>query len=135
MTRGPRLRPLRREVLYFDLSEEADALRREHGWRDSGHSAKTLVKHHDQRIVLVVMKEGTRMMEHRAAGAVSIQVLSGALQLRVGKETIEVAGGGLLALDRGLPHDVEAKAESSFVLSVCSSKPRNRSVSGVARSK
>jgi len=121
--------------LYFDLSEEADALRREHGWRDSGHSAKTLVKHHDQRIVLVVMNEGTRMMEHRAAGAVSIQVLSGALQLRVGKETIEVAGGGLLALDRGLPHDVEAKAESSFVLSVCSSKPRNRSVSGVARSK
>ena len=133
-TRGPDVRPLRRQVLRFDLNEETAALRREHGWRDSGHSAKTLVKHHDQRIVLIAMKPGARMMKHQTAGAVSIQVLSGRLQVIVGKATVEVSSGGLLALDRALPHAVEALDASSVVLTV-SSKPRSRRAAGDARSK
>ena len=133
-TRGPDARPLRRQVLRFDLDEETAALRREHGWRDSGHSAKTLVKHHEQRIVLIAMKRGARMMKHQAAGAVSIHVLTGRVQVTVGKSTIEVATGDLLALDRALPHAVESLDASSFVLTLCS-KPRGRGVAGGARSK
>lgn len=114
--------------------EETEALRREHGWRDNGHSAKTLVKHHDQRIVLIAMKRGARMMQHRTAGAVSIHVLSGLLRVTVREKVIEVAGGGLLALDRSVPHDVEAIEDSGLVLSVCSTR-RKRSVNGAARSK
>jgi quercetin dioxygenase-like cupin family protein len=125
---------LRRQVLRFDLDEETAALRREHGWRDSGHSAKTLVKHHEQRIVLIAMKRGVRMKKHQAAGAVSIQVLAGHLQVTVGKSTIEVSSGDLLALDRALPHAVEALDASSFVLTLCS-KPARRGVAGGARSK
>jgi quercetin dioxygenase-like cupin family protein len=109
-------------------------LRREHGWRDSGHSAKTLVKHHEQRIVLIAMKRGARMMKHQAAGAVSIHVLSGRLRVTVGKASVEVASGELLALDRALPHAVESLDASSFVLTLCS-KPRGRGVAGGARSK
>jgi quercetin dioxygenase-like cupin family protein len=121
--RGPHLRPLRRKVLAFDLGDEAAALRREHGWRDNGHSAKTLVKQHEQRIVLIAMKAGTRMAKHRAAGAVSIQVLSGRLQVHMGGTMIEVPAGGLLALDRALSHDVEAMEDTNFVLTVCSNRP------------
>jgi hypothetical protein len=93
-----------RQVLKFDLDDETQALRGEHGWRENGHSAKTLVKHHDQRIVLIAMKQG------------------------------RIAAGQLLALDRGLPHDVEATQDSSLVLSMCC-KARKRSVAGVTRSK
>lgn len=120
-------------MLRFDLDEETEALRREHGWRDSGHSAKTLVKHHDQRIVLIAMKRGAHMMKHQTAGAVSIQVLSGRLSVTVGKTTVEVSSGDLLAIDRALPHAVEATEASSILLTL--SKLRTRRVAGGARSK
>lgn len=117
-TRGPRLRPLTRPVLKFDLAEEADALRIEEGWRKTGHSAKSLAKHRDMRIVLIAMKRDTRMKEHQTDGAVSIHVLAGRIAVHVGAKTVDVPMGSLLALDRGLPHDVVALDDSTFVLSV-----------------
>jgi hypothetical protein len=39
--------------LKFDLTEEADALRLEDGWRNHGHSAKSLAKRRDMTIVLI----------------------------------------------------------------------------------
>lgn len=116
--RGPKQRPLTRPILKFDLSDESDALQHEDGWRNTGHSAKTLVKHHDFRIVLIAMKKGARLEEHQTAGAISIQPIQGQLRLRVGAQTIELPVGALLALDRGLSHDVEALVDSVFVLSV-----------------
>jgi quercetin dioxygenase-like cupin family protein len=121
-------------VLRFDLEDETRALRREHGWRDNGHSAKTLVKHHDQRIVLITMKRGARMTKHQASGAVSIHVLSGRVQIEVGETIVEVPAGQLLALDRGLPHDVEATEDSSVLLSLSVNK-RPRLATRGARSK
>lgn len=120
--RGPRLRPLTRPVLKFDLVEETDALRHEDGWRKTGHSAKTLAKHHDLRIVLIAMKKGTRLDEHRTGGAVSIQAIEGRVQLHVARKTIELPAGSLLALDRALSHDVEALEDSALVLSVCTAR-------------
>ena len=115
--RGPRLRPLARPVLKFDLAEEIDALHGEEGWRTTGHSAKTLAKHRDMRIVLIAMKRGTRMKEHRTDGAVSIHVLAGHLRVHVGAKTIDIGSGDLLAIDRA-SHDVEALDDSGFMLSV-----------------
>jgi quercetin dioxygenase-like cupin family protein len=114
-------RALARPVLQFDLRRETDVLRQEQGWSKTGHSAKTLVKHHDLRTVLIAMKKGTRMAEHKAAGATSIQLLDGRLQLRIGTETLDVSAGSLIALDRELSHDVEALEDSAFVLSVVQS--------------
>lgn len=64
------------------------------------------------------MKAGTRMTEHFAPGAVSIQVLSGRVSIRVATKAIDVAGGQLVALDRALAHDVEAREDSVVLLSV-----------------
>ena len=113
-----------RPVLKFDLAEEAEALRLEQGWRTSGHSAKSLAKHQDMTIVLIAMKRDTRIKEHLTEGAVSIQVLAGRIAVHVGTKTIDAPAGSLLALDRGLPHDVQALDDSSFVLSVCGRKKR-----------
>jgi quercetin dioxygenase-like cupin family protein len=126
-TRGPGLRTLTRPVLKFDLAEEAEALRSEAGWRHTGHSAKTLAKHRDVTIVLIAMKRDTRMKEHRADGAVSIQVLTGQLRFHIGTRSIDTSMGDLLVLDRAVSHDVEALDDSAFVLSVCASRSRGRS--------
>jgi quercetin dioxygenase-like cupin family protein len=121
-------------VLEFDLDDEAEALRHEHGWRDNGHSAKTLVKHQDQRTVLIAMKRGTSIPRHRASGAVSILVLSGCLRVQAGRARFELPSGSLLALDRGLPHDVEATKDSSLVLTV-SARARKQTAPPAASSK
>jgi quercetin dioxygenase-like cupin family protein len=76
------------------------------------------VKHHDHRIVLIAMRAGIHMMEHRAAGAISIHVLSGRVRVHVATRTIDIAGGQLAALDRSLSHDVEACDDSTVLLSV-----------------
>ena len=106
--------------------DEADALCREQGWQKSGHSAKTLVKHQDLRIVLIAMKRETLMPEHQTDGSISIHVLSGNLRIRVRRRTFDVPAGYILALDRSLPHDVEALEDSTFVLSVCASAAKRR---------
>jgi quercetin dioxygenase-like cupin family protein len=117
------MRPLTRPVLTFDLAREAETLRLEEGWQMHGHSAKSLVKHRDMRIVLITMKRGTRIDEHQTDGAVSIHVVAGRLAVHAGAKILDAPSGTLLALDRGLPHDLEALEDSTFVLSVCT-RPR-----------
>ena len=59
------------------------------------------------------MKAGTRMTEHLAPGAVSIQVLSGRVSIRVATKTIDVAGGlgGLMVDLRDVPLRLPDRAD------------------------
>src|SRR6185437_10227462 len=63
-------------LLNFDLNREIQQLRSEGRWQ-SGHTAKTLVKYSDFRMVLVAIKAGGRMMQHRTEGRISIHNLTG----------------------------------------------------------
>ena len=116
--RGAEARALARPIQHLALADEIEVLRQEEGWRKAGHSAKTLVKHAGLRIVLIALKQGTRMKEHQTSGTVSIHAISGRLQLHVDGQPLELSGGNLLVLERGLAHDVEALEDSAFVLSV-----------------
>jgi quercetin dioxygenase-like cupin family protein len=116
-----RLPYLAEPLLRFDLRQEIQELRREDSWgRETGRSSKTLAKYPDFRIVLVLMKAATHMDEHRAEARISIQALVGKIRLHLPKqEPLELSAGQLLALDCGVPHDVEALEESAFLLTVC----------------
>ena len=115
-----RLPYLAEPLLRFDLQQELQELRREDSWdRETGRSSKTLAKYPDFRIVLVLMKAATHMDEHRAAARISIQALVGRIRLHLPEqEPLELSAGQLLALDCGMPHDVEALEESAFLLTV-----------------
>ena len=105
--------------LQFDISHEITQLRMEDSWqRGTGRSSKTLVKHPDFRIVLTLMKPGSRMHEHRTDARISIQAVMGRIKLHLPQRTIELSAGQLLALDSEVPHDVEAEEESAFLLTV-----------------
>jgi quercetin dioxygenase-like cupin family protein len=116
-----RLPYLAEPLLRFDLQQELQELRREDSWdRETGRSSKTLAKYPDFRIVLVLMKADTHMKEHRAEARISIQALMGKIRLHLPeRKPLELSAGQLLALDRGVPHDVEALEESAFLLTVC----------------
>jgi quercetin dioxygenase-like cupin family protein len=105
-------------ALSFDLAAEAEKLRSEPTWQAHGHNAKTLVKHPDFRVVLIALRAGARMSEHKTDHCVTIHALEGTLRLRLRGETLELAGGSLLALEQTVLHDIEAVSDSLFVLSL-----------------
>lgn len=102
----------------FDLAAVEHEMRREDAYLREGHTARTLVREPDLRIVLVVMKAGARMAEHRAGETVSVHALSGHVRLRLPDKTVELPFGRLLVLEKGLRHDVEAIEESAFLLTL-----------------
>ncbi len=86
--------------------------------RGARRSATTLAKYPDLRIVLVSMKTKTKRHEHKAAGCVSIMTLTGCVRLHLLEHTVDVPAGHLLTLDCCVPHDVEALAQSTFLLTI-----------------
>jgi len=119
-----RLPELAEPLLQIDLERELQQLRQEDSWqRETGRSSKTLAKYPDFRIVLIrivliMMKGGTRMRQHRAEGRISLQELKGRVRIHLADRTVDVAAGHLLVLDCGVLHDVEALEESAMLLTI-----------------
>jgi len=114
-----RLPGLAQPLLQIDLEQELQQLRREDSWqRETGRSSKTLAKYPDFRIVLILMKSGTRMRQHKAEGRISIQQLKGQVCIHLADRKVNVSAGHLLVLDCGVLHDVEALEESAFLLTI-----------------
>jgi quercetin dioxygenase-like cupin family protein len=115
--RRPHSQTMAAPYLEFDLARELDQLHREVGWQ-SGHNARTLVKYGGLRIVLIALKANARIPPHDTDGEISIQTVAGHIRVRAQGRTFELRAGGVLALDRGLPHDVEAVDDSAFLLTI-----------------
>jgi quercetin dioxygenase-like cupin family protein len=109
--------PLEDPILSFDLGAEIERLRGEDAWQ-GGRNSKTLVKHSDFRVVLTVLKRNARLHEHKAAGRISVQTVVGHIRMHVQDRVIDLPAGHLLALERTLPHDVEAVEDSAFLLTI-----------------
>jgi len=109
--------PLGSPTLTFDLNAETKRLREENVWQ-GGRDSKTLVKNQDFRIVLTVMKADAFLQEHKTSGRISVQVLSGHIQMHVQDKVFDLAAGHLLAPDRAVPHDVKALEDSAFLLTI-----------------
>ena len=121
-----RLPGLAEPLLQIDLERELQQLRQEDSWqRETGRSSKTLAKYPDLRIVLILMKSGTRMRQHRAEGRVSIQQLEGQICVHLADRKVNVSAGHLLVLDCGVLHDVEALEESALLLTISWRREKN----------
>lgn len=109
--------PLENPILSFDLNAEIEQLRKENAWQ-GGRNSKTLVKYVDFRVVLTVLKSKARLHEHKAAGRISVQAVAGHIRMHVQDNVYDLPAGHLLALERALPHDVEALEDSAFLLTI-----------------
>jgi quercetin dioxygenase-like cupin family protein len=114
-------RPLAATALSFDLASEVELLKREAAYGANGHNARTLIKDEAFRVVLVVLKQGAKIREHQTYRHIMIHTLTGRLRINVPNESRDLPAGNLLALDRMIPHDVDAMEDSTFLLSVSSS--------------
>jgi quercetin dioxygenase-like cupin family protein len=104
-------------LLTLDLSREIAQLRSEGRWQ-SGHTAKTLAKYPDFRVVLIVMKTGGRLEKHRTEGRISVQILEGRIRFSTAERSVELAVGQMLTLEHDIPHDVEGMVDSAFLLTI-----------------
>ncbi|MEO5823662.1 MAG: cupin domain-containing protein [Vicinamibacteraceae bacterium] len=115
--RRPHASSMAEPFMEFDVAAEVHRLKAETTWT-TGHNARTLIKYDDLRVVLMVLAAAARVPEHKADGRISVHVLSGHIQLRASGRTFDLRAGGLLALDRAVPHDVTALEESAFLLTI-----------------
>jgi quercetin dioxygenase-like cupin family protein len=115
--RRPHTAPMVALFLEFDLARELEQLHGEPEW-SSGQNTRTLVKYDDFRSVLIALKTGATMPKHQTRGRISIQTVAGRIIVRAQGRTFDLPTGGLIALDHGLPHDVEALEESACLLTI-----------------
>lgn len=113
----PHAPPLASDFLEFELAAEVSRLHSESTWQN-GQNARTLLKYDDLRVVLTALRAGQRIPEHKTDGRITVQVLSGHLRLRASARTFSLRAGSLLALDKLVPHDVEAVEDSAFLLTI-----------------
>lgn len=104
-------------LLTFDIGEEIRLLQSEQPWQ-AEHTANTIVKYPDLRVVLVALKAGGRLHEHKTAGRISIQILLGEICVHAHGQVINLHTGHLLTLDHDVAHDVGAKVDSVVLLTI-----------------
>ncbi len=115
--RRPHAPPTAGPFMEFDLPAEIHRLHAETTW-STGHNARTLIKYDDFRVVLIALQAGARLPTHKTEGRISIHVLSGHVQVKAAERTFSLRPGSLLALDQGVPHDIQALEESAFLLTL-----------------
>jgi len=90
--RRPHTPSMASPFLEFDLTSEVDRLHRERTW-NTGQNARTLIKYDDLRVVLMALKAGVRIPEHKANGRISVQVLSGHVRLNASGRAFDLLPG------------------------------------------
>jgi quercetin dioxygenase-like cupin family protein len=116
-------RPIFGSAVKVDIGAESAYLKKDDSWHENGHSGKTLFKYADFRVVLTGLKAGSRMSEHHTNHRVTVQVIDGRVRLQLPDGVVELLRGDLLAIDRDVPHEVQAVEDSVLLLSVAWSNP------------
>ena len=101
----------------FDLKQEIADAESNKPWQE-GHTAKTLFKKPDFRVVLVNMEKSSRLKEHHADGTISVQVLQGEIRFIADGKVHTLSTGSLFTLGVSIKHEVEAVQDSAFLLTI-----------------
>jgi quercetin dioxygenase-like cupin family protein len=115
--RRPHPQPMAAPFLEFDLDRELEQLRREPEW-ENGQNAKTLIKYDDFRVVLIALKPHRKIPAHQTDGRLSIRTVRGHVLLRAEGRTFDLAVSRVVALDRGIVHEIEALDESAVLQTI-----------------
>jgi quercetin dioxygenase-like cupin family protein len=100
----------------ISIAEEIAKLRAKLDSSAGDREAVSLVKDYGLNVMLMVLKRGARIHEHHTKGPLTVQVITGLVRIVAANSPNEIATGGILALDREIPHSVEAVEESVLLL-------------------
>jgi quercetin dioxygenase-like cupin family protein len=118
-------RPLMGPVLNFNLPQEVSALRGEPAYQH-GHNARTLIKHSEFRLVLVVLRKNAEVHEQKSSERIALQPIAGHVRLQLATEAVNLHADQVLSLDRDITYRIEAVEDSAILLWVGWSKDSPR---------
>jgi quercetin dioxygenase-like cupin family protein len=110
------LRPSVGAMVSLNITDEVTRLKAKPEWSSEDRMAVSLVKDDALNILLMVLKEGTRLAEHHTKGPIAVQVLTGSVRFSAGREQTALSAGHIAALDRNVVHSLEALEESVILL-------------------
>ena len=113
---GKPLRPSAGEMLSVKIMEEVARIKAKPDWSSANRLAVSLVKDDALNILLMVLKKGARLAEHRTKGPIAVHVLSGSVRFNARGRSAELSPGSIAALDREVVHELEALEESIVLL-------------------
>lgn len=70
-------RILKAPLLSFSIEEEIEKLQKETAWKDGDRNAVTLQKNSDLRVVLIPLRKGATLNEHKVECPITLFVVSG----------------------------------------------------------
>ena len=111
-------RPLRDPLMKFDLRAEIERLSSERQWDEDGRNAIVLVKDARLRVLLTLIREGSRIGDNEAEGPMSVQVLGGRVVARRDAQAVELSDGELATIEAGAAWAVEAQEDSAILLTI-----------------
>lgn len=118
-TRPPvRDRRIDSHALALNIDDEAKRLMREPEWVSGRENGITLAKYPHMRVVLVALKKGMSLREHKVEGPMSLSVLSGKINVAVSGVSYELFSKGLLTLKKTVPYDISARSNSLFLMTI-----------------
>jgi quercetin dioxygenase-like cupin family protein len=106
------------EIPVHDLGAAGARLRTQAPWPSSGHSAVSLVHTPDLRIVLLELRAGAHVPEHRSVAPVSMHTIRGRVRLEIADRTVTLTADQLLTIDPDVPHAIHAEEDSALLLTI-----------------
>jgi quercetin dioxygenase-like cupin family protein len=120
-TPSDKVRPavrLSRPVIEVDVNRHLAEIRAGDAYHGADHAAETLMKEPGLRLVLIALKDGGHMNDHRAHTSITVQVVEGMVRFEVGGRIIQLTPGLVLAVDADMPHRLEAVGDSAVLLTM-----------------
>jgi quercetin dioxygenase-like cupin family protein len=111
-------RPEAVPLAQFGIEAEVQRLKAEPVWQSGSRNAITLTKEPGLRVVLTVLRKGTRLHEHQAGGPLTLQVVSGRLGFHAAGRSLTLSPGEVVVLEGDVAHEVEAIEEAAFLLTL-----------------
>lgn len=105
-------------TIIFTINDEIEMLKREPEWLSGDRNAVTVVKTPNLSVVVTVIRKGAKLCGHEVGGPITLQVLSGAVALGLAVERKTLRAGTVIALDKAIPHEIEALEYSELMLTI-----------------
>ena len=110
------LRPTAGGMITVKLADEIARLKTSAEWESADRHTVSLIKDDALNVLLMVLKKGAHLHEHRTKGPIAVQLVSGSIRFIGGPQQRIISAGEMVGLDRGIPHSLEALEESTLIL-------------------
>src|SRR5437660_376467 len=103
-------------AIEFSVNDEVNPLKQEPEWISGSRNSVTLVNTVNLSIVLTALRKNATRCVHGIEGPITLQVLSGSINFGVPGQPRTLEAGKVIALNKGIPHNIQALEDSGFLL-------------------